>query len=366
MEPTTIGITSHRSWVFYVVADVGLPGTNGSHRPLAVTYRQGHGPGPCRNGSRSEQRVLHVVEDCARIIDILTDPANRVALEAELAAAIWYYRGPHYSEPDRVDIPDAPQPGFDFSPWRDNWVQKPASPERPELPWPGGTREFPFVSSCLRLALHRDDAYGTRLGDVQEQSLATAFRGDQLEYGMVVVDISDLDSISYGIIDSKVSYVVDIDLSINMGWDAVESPRPDREPVIQLEESRPRLPLSGTRYMKKYGLYHPTAAMVRLRKKPVVKPTALHCQSTPSHMFSESLVQTTSRYLATTQSKIRQRSRSGTYQLGASHRPRCCPGSGGYSYDSRRYQIRQTGYRDSSRIHQPSELPDSSTYPAPR
>jgi len=279
MAPTTVATTSPRSFVFYVVADVGRPGTNDTHCPLAVTYRQGHGPGPCRNSTRSEQRVHHVVQDCARIVDILAEPANRVALEAELALAVAWYRGPHRPEPERVEIPDVPQPSYDFSTWKSGWVQKPGKPERPELPWADGTREFPFISSCLRLALNRDGTYGTRLGDVQEQSLGTVFRGDKLEYGMVVIDISDLDAVRYGIIGFETSYIADVDIySSPMGWDPVETRGPDREPVLQLEKSRSRLPLSATRYMSKYGLYDLTNAVKRLKKQPVAERVALSCK----------------------------------------------------------------------------------------
>ncbi|GAB1317085.1 Proteophosphoglycan ppg4 [Madurella fahalii] len=276
MWPTTIATTSPRSFVFYVVADVGFPGTDDSYRPLAVTFRQGHGPGPCRNGSRSGQRVLHVIQDCARIIDILTEPANRIALDAELALAVAWYRGGHYSEPERIEIDDAPQPGYDFSALKSVWKDKPGNPERPELPWAPGTREFPFVSSCLRLALNRDDTYGTRLGDVQEQPLGTVFGGNKLEYGMVVIDISDLGNVRYGIVGLEISYVADIDIiGSPCGWDYVESRMPDREPVLHLEKARSRLPLSGTRYMKKYGLHTLTDAVKWLKRQPVADLKAL-------------------------------------------------------------------------------------------
>ncbi|KXX74458.1 hypothetical protein MMYC01_208609 [Madurella mycetomatis] len=277
MLRTTIATTSPRSFVFYVVADVGFPGTHDSHRPLAVTYRQGHGPGPCRNGSRSAQRVHHVLQDCARIISVLTEPANRVALEAELALAVAWYRGGHHSEPDRVEIPDAPQPGYDFSPWKSNWKEKPGKPDMPELPWAPGIREFPFVSSCLRLALNRDGTYGTRLGDVQEQALGTVFRGDKLEYGIVVIDISDLDNVRYGIIGLKINYIANIDLTANpSGWDYIESWVPDQELVIKLEESRSRSPLCGTGYMNKHGRYNWKDAIKRLKKQPVAEQSALN------------------------------------------------------------------------------------------
>lgn len=280
MIPTTIATTGPRSFLFCVVADVGSPGTEDSHRPLAVTYRQGHGPGPCRYGDRSDLRVHHVVQDCARITDILTGPANRVALEAELALAVAWYRSGHHSEPGRVEIPDAPQPGYDFTKGvAPQLEEQPGNAERPELPWAPGIREFPFVSSCLRLALNRDGAYGTRLGDVQEQPLGTAFRGDKLEYGMVVIDISDLDNVRYGIIGFKISYIADIDVfAPPCGWDPIESSAPSEEPVLQLEKSRNRLPLSATMYMKRYGLYDLTDAVKRLKKQPVAERKALNCK----------------------------------------------------------------------------------------
>jgi hypothetical protein len=248
-----------------------------------------------------------VVQDCARIIDILTEPANRVALEAELALALaWYHGGGghHHSEEgeERVlEIPDAPQPGYDFAPWTQcihGW-DIPGEAERPELPWAPGTREFPFISSCLRLALNRDGVYGTRLGDVQEQPLETTFRGDKLEYGMVVFDISDLDSVRYGIIGSEVSYVADIsllDFFLCFGWDAKRSQTPDREAVPQIEEAPSRLPLSGAAYMRKYRLDYLTDPIRRLEKQRIVNHRALNCkdtyfspESSAYHLFIHSL-----------------------------------------------------------------------------
>ncbi|RYP49480.1 hypothetical protein DL768_004839 [Monosporascus sp. mg162] len=178
---------SQRSFLFYIIANVG-PGK--THQPLAITFRQSQGASPGQMNMKALQdRVNHVIQDCVRPVNILTEPASRIALEAELCLAARWYQGNEYKDPDRAEVQDSLQPAFNFSIYDERQ-------ERPELPWAGSIREFPFISICLRLSLNCDDTYNTRVGDVQEQSLGTVFRDDRLEYGIVVLDISDLDRAS--------------------------------------------------------------------------------------------------------------------------------------------------------------------------
>lgn len=195
-----------RSYLFYIIANVGFPGTNGSQRPLAVTYRQGHSSGPTKRWWVSIDRAQQLLDDCASIVTLLSEPTNRAALEAELASAVAWYRGKgRDAEVERPVIPDTPQPPFV---WRDPNIGS----DRPELPWAAGIREFPLISSCLRLALNRPgDAYyqgsrPRREGDVQEQPLSTVFDNEKLEYGMDVIDISDLNDVHYGIVARRIEY----------------------------------------------------------------------------------------------------------------------------------------------------------------
>jgi len=288
-----VATVAPRSFLFFIIADVGASGPAGPHRPLAVTYRQGRTPGPGRDIENEWRRVRQVVQDCARAVDILTCPANRVAIEAELSLAAAEHRGGRCPEaPPREQVPDLPQPSLaDRVFWRG---PPPADPEQappPDSP-PGvdvgAIREFPFISGCLRVALTRlnDDGGGpgARLDDVQERPLATVFRDDALEYGAVVIDISDLDAVRYGIVGSKISYVAGDGGSfsgIGMGWfDRIESryhgPQP---PVLYLDNSGAQTPLSAAVYMAKFGLEEAPDGAERLDQHGIVEPWALRCKS---------------------------------------------------------------------------------------
>lgn len=274
-----VGETSPRSFLFYIVADIGLSESGDSHRPLAVAYRQGHGLSPGRYDTRAELRVHHVLEDCARLASILSDPTNRAALEAEMALArSWYQERLQHPAPHRPVVPDDVQPTFSNERDRDT---RTGIPERPELECAGGIREFPFTSTCLRLALNADRTYFTRPGDVQEQPLDTVFYLNNVEYGAVVFDVTDLDSVGYGILSLSVIYSFEDYNYVQDTYDAVDSWHPGDTPAIQLEKSQKRRPLSGTAYMRKHGMRNVTSAIERLGRNSVIKGAVLNCESNP-------------------------------------------------------------------------------------
>ncbi|KAE8376130.1 hypothetical protein BDV26DRAFT_294362 [Aspergillus bertholletiae] len=109
---------------------------------------------------------------------------------------------------------------------------------QPELPWyDDALSEFPFTTMCLVLGLLRDNGDGdanttnsnrTRPGDVQLQPLSTVFRGDCTEYGLVILDISDLESgVKYGIVAFPFSYMAEVHYrGEDHDWDPVEDPLP--------------------------------------------------------------------------------------------------------------------------------------------
>lgn len=252
---------SPRSFLFFIIADLasgGSPGTTPCYRPLAITYRQGraHGPGPTFESSR--QRVRQIVLDCAHAVNTLTQPGNRPAVEAEvsLARAEWL-RAPDRASQPRVQVPDRPQPGLS-----DLWLEdrpepsgaRPASPSPPDdIP----IREYPFISTCLRLALTRaGEATGAKLEDVREQPLNTIYRQDALEYGAAVIDISDLDDVRYGIVGSKIRYYAHPRSqycgSWNPSWDSIEHTYRGPQPELHLDTSGARSPLSAASYVDKF------------------------------------------------------------------------------------------------------------------
>jgi hypothetical protein len=231
---------SPRSFLFYVVANVG-PG--GSTRPLAVAYRQGH------DVSRSpSSRVDNVVNDILSLVKVLSEPANRTPLEAERALATDWYRQRQHADtkPRPQALLDSPQPSFAV------WEEKSKPIVQPELPPNDTPMEFPFTSTCLVSGLLRGSK-STRTGDVQLQPLSTPFYGDCLEYGMVLVDISNLERVKYGIVAFPVRYMAQVDYHDECGgWDPVEDDAPKKEPDSVLVDERPRVPLSILGYVRKY------------------------------------------------------------------------------------------------------------------
>ncbi|KAJ5823926.1 hypothetical protein N7447_006266 [Penicillium robsamsonii] len=196
---TTLYSRTPRSFLFAVVANVG-PG--GASRSLAVAYRQHHDK---YNSQISWGRVHCMVTDILALTEILSDPANRAPLEAERALAEdWYRRSQGHEAPihERPSVPDTAQPPF--------------------VPC-----KFPFTATCVLLALLRDTCDNrTRPGDVQFQPLSTLFRADYTEYGLVILDISDLDSgVKYGIVTFPMNYMAEVEYRGEIiGWDPVEDP----------------------------------------------------------------------------------------------------------------------------------------------
>jgi hypothetical protein len=242
------------------------------------------------------------VRDCARAVDILTCPTNRVAIEAELSlAAAGYRSGRSPQAPQRVEVPDLPQPSLTDGMFRGGYPAGDPEQAPPPVspPWEdaGAIREFPFISSCLRVALAQldDNGFGARPDDVQERPLATVFRDDVLEYGAVVIDISDLDAVRYGMLGSKIRYVAAEEAGIgSWSWDRVESSYDGPPPELYLDNSGAATPLSAGAYMTKFGLdeadleWLEDQALVdrqedhtivkRLEKHAIIEPRALSCK----------------------------------------------------------------------------------------
>lgn len=253
-----------RSFLFYIVANVGPEGTS---RPLAVAYRQGH------DATRSRHcRRLLLVSDILRLVKVFAEPANRVPLEAERLLATAWYQNRRTVEP-RPTLPDSLQPPYVGR--REEW----APTFQPELSWNGAGGEFPFTSTCLLLSL-LPCSNSTRRGDVRLQHLSTAFFGDSLEYGAAILDISDLSRIKYGITAFPVRYMADVQYHNSLGgWDAVEDPPPQKEPDIVPVEDRARVPLSILSYLRKYVSYtYKEPADLVLETHPVVDPGVLDCK----------------------------------------------------------------------------------------
>ncbi|CAG9988005.1 unnamed protein product [Clonostachys byssicola] len=179
-------------------------------------------------------------------------------LEAEVALARAWYQSrddqaqdeevPEYLREQRPEVPDTEQPCYSTINSRE------AADSQPELPWDDSPREFPFTSTCLLLGLLHDDGLNeTRPGDIQLQPLDTVFRGTSLEYGMAVLDISNLDQVKYGIIAFPIRYMAEVYYrGEEFGWDPVEDDPPTEEPVAVAMEVRPRALLSILQNLKTF------------------------------------------------------------------------------------------------------------------
>ncbi|CAI7667660.1 unnamed protein product [Penicillium viridicatum] len=274
MEYTTLYSRTPRSFLFAVVANVG-PG--GANRSLAVAYRQHHDE---YNSQISWGRVHCMVTDILALTEILSDPANRAPLEAERALAEdWYRRSQGYEPPihERPSVPDTAQPPF--VPW---YKRREPGQQQPPLPWRDDTpSKFPFTATCVLLALLRDTRDNrTRPGDVQFQPLSTLFRADCAEYGLVILDISDLDSgVKYGIVAFPMNYIAVVEYRGEMiGWDPVEDPQPEKEPDIVLESPRPRELLSISQWVSKYYYWsglEEAPCILKLEERPLADAVAL-------------------------------------------------------------------------------------------
>lgn len=263
---------SERSFLFYVVANVG---PQGSTRPLAVVYRQGNDVSPS-----PQARIKYLVNDILSVLKALSEPANCASLEAERARAKHWYRQHQKAGPGvRSDaLPDSQQPLFRGS--KDEWTPI----WQPELPQNVAPTDFPVTSTCLVEGLLRGTE-STRTGDVQLHPLSNPFYANCLEYGMVVIEVSNIERLKYGIVAFPVRYMAEVIYHSPDGeWDPVEDDPPRKDPDKVLVDKRPRVPLSILGYLERY---FPSALVLRKDSKvleletcpSVEDPSILDCES---------------------------------------------------------------------------------------
>jgi hypothetical protein len=259
MTQVSLAISGPESWLFYIVASVG---PRGSYRPLAVTLVEGN--------AYKAIRGSNLIRTCLQIITILSDPGNQLAIRGELRLAEEYYKSGH--NPPRAELPEPNAwPGILD-------LEGEEEGDGPERGWDRGLREFPFLSTCLLLGAGYDPSTGASY-EVRTEPLGTVYRDDSLEYGMVAVDISELDKIRYGI----VGFIVDLMAEVNVrdedaGYDPVEDTPPEDDPVPTVEEDRPRVPLSARGYMTKFNYYGSDVVVQTLEQVSLVDTRALDCK----------------------------------------------------------------------------------------
>ncbi|KAL4865180.1 hypothetical protein BDV12DRAFT_200372 [Aspergillus spectabilis] len=111
-------------------------------------------------------------------------------------------------------------------------------------------------------------------------SVGGSWRGDCTEYGLVVLDISDLESgVKYGIVAFPMRYMAVVHYhSVEGGWDPVEDDQPLKEPDVVLVSPRPRVPLSISQWLCKYYYWsglEGDPCILRLQDRPLVDAAAL-------------------------------------------------------------------------------------------
>jgi hypothetical protein len=107
--------------------------------------------------------------------------------------------------------------------------------------------QFPFIAICLQLGIGYNQADGSE-NAVRKEPLGTVYYDNTLEYGMVVIDISDLYEIRYGFIGFGIHKCSRF------------SERPHFPPT--LEGHQPRQPLSAKKFMTRCIMrsYHLTSS----------------------------------------------------------------------------------------------------------
>ncbi|KAH7383137.1 hypothetical protein BKA64DRAFT_178636 [Cadophora sp. MPI-SDFR-AT-0126] len=171
------------SFVFFVVAQIA-----GRRRPMAVVSSRGFAD-PVEHGGSGSLQGFPLITACQRIITIFSDTTNHTAIKAEMSlAADHYVRDGRRNEyrPEQVEL-----------------LEHDANDRYPRLEielWDHvSVREFPFTTACLLQGVAFDPQESCCY-QATPQHLGTIYRDTSIEYGMVVIDITELSAPRYGIV----------------------------------------------------------------------------------------------------------------------------------------------------------------------
>ncbi|PVH68154.1 hypothetical protein DL98DRAFT_599774 [Cadophora sp. DSE1049] len=171
------------SFVFFIVAQVA-----GRRRPIAVVFSRGFLYPAEHEGSGSLQG-FPLITACQKIITIFSETTNHTAIKAEVSLAADYYLrdgGRNEYRPEQVEL-----------------LENDANDRDPRLeiePWDHvSVREFPFTTACLLqgVAFYPQESYCYQ---ATPQPLGTIYRDTSIEYGIVVIDVTELSALRYGIV----------------------------------------------------------------------------------------------------------------------------------------------------------------------
>lgn len=250
------------SWVFFVVANI-----NGhSGFPVAVVTSVGdiswlehslQGPG--------------LISACHRILTAFSDKTNHITIHAELNLAADYYNTSHV--------------GHDGGPAVLELVELPALDRRqsqPELRYrpleKGAVQPFPFITSCLVQAVGFPAVSGV-CHSARPEPLGTVYRDSSGEWGMVAIDITDLDAVSYGIVafgTAPMRYIAS-PRDANPFHGATGCGVLESGPFRAVDGARPRVPMSAVEYAEGFERELEVTAEVKelLDQRPLVSAAAL-------------------------------------------------------------------------------------------
>ncbi|TQV99225.1 hypothetical protein IF1G_01440 [Cordyceps javanica] len=221
------------SWIFFVVAGIG-----GRRQPLAAVSWTGVGEDGSVPGGWS------VLSCCCRLLAAFRDPANRRALRAELALAHDFHlneaaaaAGPGRKVAELRECNRSPSWDDRFNDW--DTVS---------------TARFPFIASCAFQAV-ASDPFDTNPRHAFVEPICTVYRDTSIEWGMAVIDITDLHDPAYGLVAFPVvpmKFTPDHAAAVR----AVSAdPHPWYETQGELRvmyEDRPRQPLSAVDYIARF------------------------------------------------------------------------------------------------------------------
>lgn len=253
LDPVVAENLPPQSYLFFIVAKVG---PSESHRPVAVAL--------CQGGLGSQFGIggHQVIRYCLQTINVLSDHGNRIAIRTELDLATDFYK----NDTDEVLLPRVRLPELD------RWTSSPERDAKRYRRWDSSISPFPFIATCLQVGIGRNPMDGSE-DAVRKESLGTFYYNNTLEYGMVVIDVSDLDEIRYGIIG----------LSTRIAQQALGSTE-QQDPPQFMEEDVRRRPLSAIELMSRFysessrNPYPFSDIVTMLQEYPLIAVSAMNCK----------------------------------------------------------------------------------------
>jgi hypothetical protein len=204
--------------------------------------------------SRSEENRSFANRYCLQTIDVLSDPANHIAIKAELRLATNFYESSPEEHCPRTELPE-PDRNRVAAMYRD---------------WDDTVTPFPFIATCLQIGVGYNPLNGFE-ERVRKEPLGTFFRDNSVICGIAVVDISDLNNIGYSITDLSPQAVRNF-----LG--------PQASPPL-IEHRKPSSAMELVDRLARTHIDINDADLQRLQSFPLIPASALDCEFGPASIF---------------------------------------------------------------------------------